>query len=90
MTGTLLRTKRLSRKPTITVGSIDMTGEHIDTHMGESIHIDSLDRPFDRGDFDLIAVACGMLVNPDWANTGHEGSLDLLGNWNADVLTVPI
>ncbi|WP_213779539.1 NADH:flavin oxidoreductase [Caballeronia sp. dw_276] len=82
-------TKKLSGKPTITVGSIGMTGEHIDTLMGEGSNVASLDNLLqlvDRGDFDLIAVGRGMLVNPDWANKVREGRIDQLNNWNPEVL----
>lgn len=82
-------TKKVSGKPTITVGSIGMTGEHIDTLMGDGSNAASLDRLldlFDRGDFDLIAVGRGMLVNPDWANKVRDGRIDQLGNWDPDVL----
>ncbi|MFT4503177.1 NADH:flavin oxidoreductase [Caballeronia sp. 15711] len=82
-------TKKLSGKPTITVGSVGMTGEHIDTLMGEGSNVASLDsllQLVDRGDFDLIAVGRGMLVNPDWANKVREGRIDELNNWNPEVL----
>ncbi|WP_321927706.1 oxidoreductase [Paraburkholderia guartelaensis] len=82
-------TKKLSGKPTITVGSIGMTGEHIETLMGDAASIDSLDnllRLVDRGDFDLIAVGRGMLVNPDWANKVRDGRIDLLRSWTPEVL----
>jgi 2,4-dienoyl-CoA reductase-like NADH-dependent reductase (Old Yellow Enzyme family) len=82
-------TKKLSGKPTMTVGSIGMTGEHIDTLMGEGSNVASLDHLLhlvDRGDFDLIAVGRGMLVNPDWANKVREGRIDQLNDWHPDVL----
>lgn len=82
-------TKKLSGKPTITVGSIGMTGEHIDTLMGEGSNVASLDHLLqlvDRGDFDLIAVGRGMLVNPDWADKVRDGRIDQLNNWNPEVL----
>lgn len=81
--------KKLSGKPAITVGSIGMTGEHIDTLMGDGSEVASLDRLlelFDRGDFDLIAVGRGMLVNPDWANKVRDGRIDQLNDWNPEVL----
>ena len=82
-------TKQLSGKPAITVGSIGMTGEHIDTLMGEQSDVASLDRLLelvDRGDFDVIAVGRGMLVDPDWANKVRAGRMDRLQRWNPDVL----
>lgn len=82
-------TRRVSGKPSITVGSIGMTGEHIDTLMGDGSNAASPDRLlelFDRGDFDLIAVGRGMLVNPGWANKVRDGRIDLLDNRDPEVL----
>jgi 2,4-dienoyl-CoA reductase-like NADH-dependent reductase (Old Yellow Enzyme family) len=82
-------TKKVSGKPAITVGSIGMTGEHIDTLMGDGSNAASLDRLlelFDRGDFDLIAIGRGMLVDPDWANKVRDGRIDQLNNWDPEVL----
>ncbi|CDY77306.1 2,4-dienoyl-CoA reductase [NADPH] [Caballeronia glathei] len=66
-----------------------MTGEHIDTLMGEGSNAASLDHLLglvERGDFDLVAVGRGMLVDPDWANKVREGRIDQLRNWHPDVL----
>jgi 2,4-dienoyl-CoA reductase-like NADH-dependent reductase (Old Yellow Enzyme family) len=66
-----------------------MTGEHIDKLMGESSNAASLDRLlelFERGDFDLVAVGRGMLVNADWVNRFRDGWMDQLKNWDPDVL----
>lgn len=82
-------TKKVSGKPTITVGSVGMTGEHIDTLMGESSNAASLDHLlelFERGDFDLVAVGRGMLVNADWADKVRAGRIDQLKNWDPEVL----
>lgn len=66
-----------------------MTGEHIDTLLGDGSNAASLDRLlelFDRGDFDLIAVGRGMLVNPDWANKVRDGRIDQLSDGDPEVL----
>lgn len=82
-------TKQVSGKPTITVGSVGMTGEHIDTLMGEGSSVAALDYLLalvDRGDFDLVAVGRGMLVDPDWANKVRDGRIDQLRDWDPEVL----
>ena len=66
-----------------------MTGEHIDTLMGDGSDVASLDhllKLVDRGDFDFIAVGRGMLVNHDWATKVRDGRVDLLSNWDPEVL----
>lgn len=82
-------TKQVSGKPTITVGSVGMTGEHIDTLMGEGCSVAALDYLLalvDRGDFDLVAVGRGMLVDSDWANKVRDGRIDQLRDWDPEVL----
>ncbi|WP_193727845.1 hypothetical protein [Paraburkholderia franconis] len=44
-------------------------------------HVDSLDNVLklvERGDFELVAIVRGMLVNADWANKVRDGRIDLL------------
>lgn len=82
-------TKKLSGMPTISVGSVAQTGEHIDTLMGDETKtagIDRLLKMIDRGDFDLVAVGRGVLSDPDWALKVQEGRLDQIIPWNPDVL----
>lgn len=83
-------TRKLSGKPTISVGSVAMTGEHIDSLMGQDSGVASIDRlleMIDRGDFDLVAVGRGLLMNSDWAQHVRAGRLDALKPWNREVLT---
>jgi 2,4-dienoyl-CoA reductase-like NADH-dependent reductase (Old Yellow Enzyme family) len=82
-------TKQVSGKPTISVGSVAMTGEHIDTLMGQpsrAAGIDRLIEMMERGDFDLIAVGRSLLVDPRWSEKIRAGRLDQLMPWNPDVL----
>ncbi|WP_420992984.1 12-oxophytodienoate reductase [Cupriavidus sp. 30B13] len=83
-------TRELSGKPSITVGSIAMTGEHIDTLMGQESGVTGIDhllKMAERGDFDLAAVGRGLLVDPDWARKVREGRLDELKPWSREVLS---
>ncbi|CAM2157308.1 2,4-dienoyl-CoA reductase-like NADH-dependent reductase (Old Yellow Enzyme family) [Pararobbsia alpina] len=82
-------TKKISGKPTISVGSVAMTGEHIDTLMGQASRaagIDTLIDMMNRGDFDLIAVGRSLLVDPDWPKKVQSGRLDQLKSWDPEVL----
>lgn len=81
--------RKLSGKPAISVGSVAMTGEHIDTLMGQSSNVAGIDHlleMMERGDFDLIAVGRGLLVDPDWPHKIQAGRLDQLLPWNPEVL----
>jgi 2,4-dienoyl-CoA reductase-like NADH-dependent reductase (Old Yellow Enzyme family) len=82
-------TRKLSGKPTISVGSVAMTGEHIATLLGQSSGVTGIDRlleMIDRGDFDLVAVGRGLLVDPEWPAKIRDGRVDQLLPWNAEVL----
>ncbi len=82
-------TRTLSGKPTISVGSVAMTGEHVDTLMGQPSDVSGIDRllvMMERGDFDLIAIGRGLLVDPAWPRKVKAGRLDQLLAWNRDVL----
>ena len=83
--------KKLTGKPTITVGSVGLSGEFIGAFMGESSKPASLDdllRRLDRGDFDLVAVGRALLQDPAWARKVHEGRQHDLNDFTRDALGV--
>lgn len=68
--------KKLTGKPTITVGSVGLSGEFIAAFGGESSQPASLDellRRFDRGDFDLVAVGRALINDPEWVQKIRDG-----------------
>ena len=83
--------KKLTGKPTITVGSVGLSGEFVASYGGESSQPASLDellRRLDRGDFDLVAVGRALLQDPEWAVKIHDGRNDDLMNYSTDALKV--
>lgn len=73
--------KKITGKPTITVGSVGLTGEFMAAFKGETSQPSSLDelvRRFDRGDFDLVAVGRALLADPQWVSKIREGRTDEL------------
>ncbi len=73
--------KKLTGKPTITVGSVGLTGEFIAAFGGESSQPASLDellRRLDRGDFDLVAVGRALINDPQWVIKIRDGRRDEL------------
>jgi 2,4-dienoyl-CoA reductase-like NADH-dependent reductase (Old Yellow Enzyme family) len=73
--------KKLIGKPTITVGSVGLTGEFIASFAGESSKPASLDellRRIDRGDFDLVAVGRALINDPQWVLKVQQGRRDEL------------
>ena len=68
--------KKLTGAPSITVGSVGLSGEFVASYGGEASKPASLDellRRLDRGDFDLVAVGRALLQDPQWAVKVHQG-----------------
>lgn len=81
--------KRLTGKPTISVGSVGLSGEFIAAFGGESSKPASLDellRRFERGDFDLVAVGRALISDPDWVLKVREGRFDALSDFSPAAL----
>jgi 2,4-dienoyl-CoA reductase-like NADH-dependent reductase (Old Yellow Enzyme family) len=82
--------KKLTGKPTITVGSVGLSGEFIAAFGGESSQpasLTELERRLDRGDFDLVAVGRALLQDPAWARKVHEGRSEELMAFTPAALT---
>ena len=81
--------KKLTGAPSITVGSVGLTGDFINAYGGESSQPASLDelvRRLDRGDFDLVGVGRAVLQDPNWAVKVHQGRSDELLNFSPAAL----
>ncbi len=73
--------KKLSGKPTITVGSVGLDNDFINTYFGETTNphnsnIDLLLEKLHNDEFDLVAVGRMLLANPDWPEKIASGKLD--------------
>ena len=83
-------TKKLTGKPTITVGSITLNQEFTtsfnksDTAQVTGID-DLLDR-MERNEFDLVAIGRSLIVNPSWPAIVERGALNELLPFHRDVL----
>ncbi|MGW2634545.1 12-oxophytodienoate reductase, partial [Streptomyces chattanoogensis] len=63
-------TKKLTGKPTITVGSVGLDGDFLRAFAGEGAAVGSIDNLLDRlerDEFDLVAVGRALLQDPLWA-----------------------
>jgi 2,4-dienoyl-CoA reductase-like NADH-dependent reductase (Old Yellow Enzyme family) len=77
--------KKLTGRPTITVGSVGLSGEFIAARTGEKSKPASLDevaRRLARGDFDLVAVGRALLADPEWLQKIKEGRTDELKDYD--------
>ena len=81
--------KKITGLPTMTVGSVGLDKELIETLYGATSAPVSLDRLmalFDRGDFDLVGVGRAMVANPDWANIIRNGDFGALKSYSPESL----
>lgn len=81
--------KKLSGKPTITVGSVGLDEEFLGAFGGKgagTADIEELLVRLENEEFDLVAIGRALLVDPAWAAKIREGRLDELIPFNAAAL----
>ncbi|MCG4451741.1 MULTISPECIES: NADH:flavin oxidoreductase [unclassified Pseudomonas] len=71
-------TRKLTGKPTITVGSVGLDGEFLQfmvktDKVAEPASLENLLERLNNQEFDLVAVGRALLVDPDWALKVREG-----------------
>ncbi|WP_042367332.1 NADH:flavin oxidoreductase [Streptacidiphilus neutrinimicus] len=79
-------TKKLTGKPTITVGSVGLDGDFIGAFMGEGSPVQGIDNLLDRmerEEFDMVAVGRALLQDPEWAAKVLAGRFDELKPYDA-------
>ncbi|ASS68355.1 MULTISPECIES: NADH:flavin oxidoreductase [unclassified Paenibacillus] len=83
-------TKKITGKPTITVGSVGLDSEFTSLFAegkgGEAQGIDSLIERFEKGEFDLVAVGRALLGDPAWAEKIRDGRTDELQTFTKEAL----
>ncbi|MGA2213818.1 MAG: NADH:flavin oxidoreductase [Bryobacteraceae bacterium] len=83
-------TKKLTGKPSITVGSVTLN-EDLMTSFGTTstagvTGIDNLLDRLERGEFDLVAIGRSLIVNPEWPGIVRRRALSELQPFNRSVL----
>ncbi|WP_312595010.1 NADH:flavin oxidoreductase [Brevundimonas sp.] len=81
--------KKLTGKPTITVGSVGLDGEFIAAFGGEASQPASLDgllRRLEAEEFDMVAVGRALLADPQWVAKVRDGRTDELQNFERSAL----
>ncbi|QOV37526.1 NADH:flavin oxidoreductase [Streptomyces ferrugineus] len=79
-------TKKLTGKPTITVGSVGLDGEFLGAFAGQGSGIKGIDDLLDRleaEEFDFVAVGRALLQDPEWAAKVLQGRLGELASYDA-------
>jgi 2,4-dienoyl-CoA reductase-like NADH-dependent reductase (Old Yellow Enzyme family) len=81
--------KKITGAATITVGSVGLSGDFFGAFAGETSQptsLDELNRRFNRGDFDLVAVGRPLLSDPKWVSKIKEGQTDALKGFSKEAL----
>ncbi|GAA2606871.1 NADH:flavin oxidoreductase [Streptomyces tubercidicus] len=81
--------KKLSGRPTVTVGSVGLDKEFIGTFSLEQARVSGIDRLLDRlerDEFDLVAIGRALLGDPEWAAKILAGRTDALVPFDASML----
>jgi 2,4-dienoyl-CoA reductase-like NADH-dependent reductase (Old Yellow Enzyme family) len=83
-------TKKLTGKPTVTVGSITLNQDFTSTFRGAdsaaATGIDELLERLEREEFDLVAIGRSLIVNPTWPQIIQRGAIDELLPYQRNVL----
>lgn len=81
--------KKVTGAPTISVGSVGLSGDFFSAFQGQSSQAASLDglvARIERGEFDLIAVGRALLADPQWVEKVRHGRD--VGGFDPAALTV--
>ena len=82
-------TKKITGKPTITVGSVGLNEDFFGAFAGKGANtrsIDDLLERLDKQEFDLVAVGRALLQDPNWANKIRDQKLDELEQYSGEAL----
>lgn len=86
-------TKKLSGKPTITVGSVGLDGDFVSNLMkGEESHqsnknLSTLVASLDNDEYDLVAVGRALLADPEWLEKIQRSEFDKIRPFSKELLT---
>ncbi|HJD80647.1 NADH:flavin oxidoreductase [Kitasatospora aureofaciens] len=82
-------TKKLTGRPTITVGSVGLDGDFLAAFAGQDSPIQGIDNLLDRlerDEFDLVAVGRALLQDPEWAAKVLDGRFADLRPYDASAI----
>lgn len=81
--------KKLMGVPTISVGSVGLSGDFFGAFVGQgsgAAPLDDLIKRMDNDEFDMIAVGRALLQDPEWATKVKEGRTDELKDYDGAAL----
>lgn len=81
--------RKLTGQPTISVGSVGLSGEFIAAYGGEASQpasLEELERRMEAGEFDLVAVGRALLQDPEWVVKVRDGRNDELKSFDRSAM----
>ncbi|MES2615996.1 MAG: NADH:flavin oxidoreductase [Bdellovibrionota bacterium] len=90
-------TKKMTGMPTITVGSVGLNQDFIDSFLGKTAasndyraksNIEELQKRLLEGEFDLIALGRALIADPNWVNKANNNNFDEIISFNKTMLEV--
>lgn len=83
-------TRKLTGRPTISVGSVGLDHDLLDSLIGGEggrfTRLDELIEMMERGDFDMIAVGRALIANPDWAHLVEQRRFEAIRPYSQALL----
>jgi 2,4-dienoyl-CoA reductase-like NADH-dependent reductase (Old Yellow Enzyme family) len=83
-------TRKLTGKPTISVGSVGLDHDLLDSLIGGEggrfTRLDELIEMMERGDFDMIAIGRALIANPDWAQLVEQRRFEAIRPYSQALL----
>ncbi|OBZ12101.1 12-oxophytodienoate reductase [Bacillus sp. FJAT-27264] len=83
-------TKKLTGKPTITVGSVGLDGDFTSLFTegkgANQVGVDELIQKIEREEFDLVAIGRALLADPEWVAKIRDSRTDELVPFTAEAL----
>lgn len=79
-------TKKITGKPTITVGSVGLDTDFISTKQGrdaKGVGLDEVIKMLDRKEVDLVAVGRALLADPNWSKKVKDGRVNEITPYTA-------
>jgi 2,4-dienoyl-CoA reductase-like NADH-dependent reductase (Old Yellow Enzyme family) len=81
--------KRITGKPTITVGSVGLDKDFFESFAGEQtspVSLEAVAQLLERGECDLVAVGRSLIADPSWADKIRNGRLDEIVRFTPEAL----
>ncbi len=82
-------TKKITGRPTITVGSVGLDSDFLSAFMGKGAGpegIENLIERLERDEFDLVAVGRALISDPQWPTKVHTGHFEDIEGFTPEAL----